>query len=134
MKHYIVEFDRNYKGLRLVGIFTDRGFRCGYVGVPKENKYYGKDYIDIGSYISCHGGLTYSSSTENSIYPVNSNLWWFGFDCIHYYDGIDAELVEKIFHRPIVIVNDMYNGNYVISQSEVMNDCISIARQLLGEE
>ena len=131
MKNYIVEFDRNYKGLRLIGIFGDRGYRCGYVGVPKENKYYGKDYMDM-DVISCHGGITFSSSTENSTYPISSNLWWFGFDCIHYGDGTDAELVEKIFHKPIV--DEMFECNYVISQSEVMSNCTSIARQLLGEE
>ena len=36
MKHYIVEFDRNYKGLRLVGIIGDMGYSCGYVGVISE--------------------------------------------------------------------------------------------------
>ena len=83
-------------------------------------------------FISCHGGLTFSSITKNSTYPISSNLWWFGFDCIHYGDGTDAELVEKIFHKPIV--DEMFEGNYVISQSEVMSNCTSIARQLLGEE
>lgn len=131
MKHYIVEFDRNYKGLRLVGIFGDRGYRCGYVGVPKENKYYGKDYMNM-DFISCHGGLTFSSGIENSTYPISSNLWWFGFDCIHLGDGTDVELVEKIFHKPIV--DNLFDDDYVISQSEVMSNCTSIARQLLGEE
>ena len=37
--------------------------------------------------IDCHGGLTYASHEENSNYPVESNLWWFGFDCSHYEDG-----------------------------------------------
>lgn len=33
-----------------------------------------------------HGGLTYSGAGEDG-YPVESDGWWFGFDCAHLGDG-----------------------------------------------
>ena len=30
-------------------------------------------------------------------YPVESDLWWFGFDCAHWGDGKDLKLAEKYF-------------------------------------
>lgn len=39
--------------------------------------------------LDCHGGLTYSTTKKDypSSYPVESKLWWHGFDCNHYKDG-----------------------------------------------
>ena len=53
--------------------------------------------INIETYFNCHGGITYSSNKENSDYPVESDLWWFGFDCAHYEDGKDLDLALKYF-------------------------------------
>ena len=53
--------------------------------------------IIIDAYFSCHGGITYAGGGENSTYPINSDLWWFGFDCGHYNDGKDLELALEIF-------------------------------------
>lgn len=99
-KKYIVESDFEYKGLRCVTIFSMNGWRNGYVGVSKGNQWYGKDCCDIErqlDYGDCHGGLTYSSQDENSEYPVESDLWWFGFDCAHYGDGKDLDLAYELF-------------------------------------
>ena len=43
---YKVESDFEYKGYRCVTIFTDRGHRCGYVGVTKNSKFYSKSFND----------------------------------------------------------------------------------------
>ena len=43
---YKVESDFEYKGYRCVVIFGDRGTRCGYVGVTKDSKFYGKSFTD----------------------------------------------------------------------------------------
>lgn len=45
----------------------------------------GKDLDTLNSpeYVfEVHGGLTYSGSGKGT-YPVESNLWWFGYDCGH---------------------------------------------------
>lgn len=33
----------------------------------------------------CHGGITFSGGNKG--YPVESDCWWFGFDCAHCDDG-----------------------------------------------
>lgn len=61
-----------YKGFPCVVLFMPMGYRCGYVRLPKKNKYYGKSYDDIP--VDCHCGLTYASRelhTQN-----DSSTWW----------------------------------------------------------
>ena len=67
-------------GLDAVIVMTSMGHRCGYVGVKRQSDLFGKDYNDIDS-IDVHGGLTYSGCDGE--YPVESELWWFGFDTAH---------------------------------------------------
>ena len=49
---------------------------CAYVELPKDHKYYGKDYVDIP--IDCHGGITYSG-----IHEKFSNGFLIGWDYGH---------------------------------------------------
>jgi hypothetical protein len=49
------------------------GYLCGYVQVPTEHPYFGKDYDDMD--IECHGDLTYSEG--------EGEVWLIGFDCAH---------------------------------------------------
>jgi hypothetical protein len=49
---------------------------CGYVGLPKGHKYYGKKYIQID--VDVHRGLTYSKKDDG--------FWVIGFDCAHFGD------------------------------------------------
>lgn len=93
MNGFIVEKDFVVDGYRCVIVGQKLGHRCGYIGVPKEHKYYGVDYDDID--IDIHGGWTYASG--NNEYPVKSDdLWWIGFDCGHYNDGKDFELIKAL--------------------------------------
>jgi hypothetical protein len=46
---------------------------CGYVGLPKGHKYYGKHYSKID--VDVHGGLTYAEKDDG--------FWVIGFDCAH---------------------------------------------------
>lgn len=41
-----------------------------------------------------HGSLTYSGG--NGKYPVESNLWWFGYDCAHHGDRASDEYLETL--------------------------------------
>ncbi|MCM1500769.1 MAG: hypothetical protein NC124_20110, partial [Clostridium sp.] len=85
--------DFEYKQHRCIVIFTDIGHRCGYVSVNENSPLWCKDY----SYFDVHGGITYSGGGKNSKYPVESDLYWFGFDCGHYYDQIDCEKLREYF-------------------------------------
>lgn len=97
-------------GLDAAIIMTYMGHRCGYVGVKRQSDLFGKDYNDIDS-IDVHGGLTYSGCDGE--YPIESDLWWFGFDTAHYGDNpeIGGQSLE-----------------YCIEQCELM------ANQLIGME
>jgi hypothetical protein len=39
--------------------------------------------VSLDCWFNVHGGLTYSGDGN---YPVESDLWWLGFDCAHYND------------------------------------------------
>jgi hypothetical protein len=55
------------------------GTLCGYVGIPKEHRFWGASYEDdelrdIGDNV--HGGITYSQQEDDG-------WWYFGFDTAH---------------------------------------------------
>lgn len=91
---YLVECEFN-EGYQCVVTFDNNGYRCGYVGIPKTHPLYGKYYDDVDC-LHCHGGVTYSGGGEKSQYPVESDLWWFGFDCGHEEDhNVPKEFVAN---------------------------------------
>lgn len=95
MKHYFIEKEFEHCGLKCVVVFTVMGFRNGYVGVPINHPLYFKD-LDAVS-LDVHGGLTYSNGGGGSYFPIESDLWWFGFDCGHFDDLNDMESYERYF-------------------------------------
>lgn len=82
-----------YKGFPCVVLFMPMGYRCGYVGLPKENKYYGKSYDDIP--VDCHCGLTYASDRLHEQKDIS--IWWIGFDCGHCCDGYDVQKIKELY-------------------------------------
>lgn len=140
MKTWIVESDFLYQGLRCVVIFGSVGHRCGYVGVPVGHELYRTEYGDAYDKLEegVHGGLTYAGISSD--YPVESNLWWLGFDCAHYGDGKDLELAKEYFKEDEVLVKQIeitieIEGMYptyepVRSQQYVENECRSLVNQI----
>lgn len=132
-KGYMVESDFIFKGYRCIVIFNVDGYRCGYVGVPKEHPAYGiSDYGTIPTSVP----LTYGSNNEND-YPVESDLWWFGFDFIHLGQGQDFILALKRFPdcKEYILemksIYDRHMGKYVvISKEEAEVDCKTLAIDL----
>ena len=59
------------------------GNLCGYVCVPKDHEYFGKEYSQID--IEVHGGLTFGE--------IAADEFWIGFDCAHSHDIIPS--IEK---------------------------------------
>ncbi len=176
MEH-IVEREFEHAGYKCVVVFTIMGHRCGYVGVPKESKLYGKNYTDklnvkmeemygktlgkrgiipwfcacfddkeervgLDLYFDVHGGLTYSGGGKNSKYPIESDLWWFGFDCIHAGDRKDYEYTMKLFPQEekrckdlMRIEREIYgkDGNtdeVIRSEEYVAEECKRLAEQI----
>jgi hypothetical protein len=78
-------------------------------------------------YFDVHGGITYAGGGENSKYPVESNLWWFGFDCAHCGDAhdimkaVEYGLMEEERAKSLKKVDDMYPiyGDEIRSQDYV---------------
>ena len=76
------------EGFTAVIIRQSRGYRCGYVGIPKAHVCANHHYDDLP--IDVHGGLTYANGYSE--YPTkNNNLYWYGFDAGHYGDGSEIE-------------------------------------------
>lgn len=90
-----IEKDFMVMGYRCVILAQYMGHRCGYIGIPKGNKFYNNHYDSID--IDVHGGLTFSSGGDGEIkYPVKSvDTWWIGFDCAHYRDAKDFDLMKS---------------------------------------
>lgn len=106
-------------GLRAVVIMTMMGHRCGYVGVDKSHALYGVSYdklYELGVYIEVHGGITYSDFSSS--YPVESDLYWFGFDCAHVGDKTSG------FSFP---------GDVLRSLDYCIGECEAMAYQLCKE-
>ena len=76
----------------------EAGYANGYVAVPKDHPYYGRDYDSID--VDVHGGLTYSCPGEaltintTGIELIEGNIsnlkdyYVFGFDTCHYGDNL----------------------------------------------
>lgn len=77
------------------------GYANGYVAVPKDHPFYGKDYDDVE--VDVHGGLTFACPGSNitaadlpetevlegCLYDLDENWWVFGFDTCHYTDSLE---------------------------------------------
>ena len=69
------------------------GALCGYVGIPKEHRFWGVSYEESDAELSeikvdVHGGLTYSAQGEDG-------WWYFGFDTSHV-DDFAPKMVEDL--------------------------------------
>ena len=54
---------------------------CGYVGIPKDHPYYGKDDYDLEGLLDVHGGVSFAAAPIED--EKHKDLWWIGFDCAH---------------------------------------------------
>lgn len=55
------------------------------------------ELVELGAYFNVHGGITYCSGGHDSKHPIESDLWWFGFDCGHCCDAPDIEKMEDLW-------------------------------------
>ena len=131
MQNFKAEKDFMIGDYRCVILGLSLGHRCDYVGLPKEHKYYNMHYELID--VDVHGGLTYSDRGNG--YPVKDDRWWIGFDCAHYTDAKDLDLLKELNDENTYnIFSDMerrYDTGGVIRTTEyVENQLIELVKQL----
>lgn len=126
-----------YKGYPCVVLFQSMGFRCGYVGLPKGNQYYEREYNFIP--IDCHCGLTYSSN--RLFHQEDKDTWWIGFDCGHACDRYDIEKIKEYYvddEEVMRSVTYMHSYHMLINEDcdfrtldYVKDECKKIVDQLI---
>ena len=119
-------------GFKCVSAIYSDGHRCGYVGIPRIHKYYGRDYDSIP--VDCHGGLTYGGYK----YPIDDNCkyYYIGFDFAHLGDGYDFDKAEQIWKDDSSVLSQLNIYRNILGQGEVRtlkdvrNECERIVKQL----
>lgn len=81
---------------------------CGYVSVPQNHPFYGKDYFEIDNRIEAHGRLTFSGKLRN----IEGR--WFGWDYAHAGD----------FTFPFVMT-----GDKLWTTQKIVNECLNVIKQ-----
>ena len=137
MKNYCIESKFVHRGLKCVVVMQRMGHRCGYVGVPKEHRLFGKNYTDYlkikkadisDKEVSGILPLMFAIMDDDERirieayfqvhggitfsggrgeYPIQVHLWWFGFDCAHYEDMNDYESAKKLFSSDLDAVRQL---------------------------
>jgi hypothetical protein len=85
-------------------------------------------------YFNVHGSLTYSGGGKGSKYPVESDLWWLGFDCAHTGDGRDADLIRKLSPERLVNIRldfHSWEGETVRTKEYVEQECRYLVDQII---
>jgi hypothetical protein len=127
---YNVEHVFESEGFKCVVVAQGAGYRCGYVGIPKTHPLYGINYNETD--FEVHGGVTYSDGGVNTKYPIESDLWWFGYDCAHYEDGNDLSLITN---PRLIEMELMYpTGGIVRTKEYCIQECVRLANQLKAVE
>jgi len=106
-------------GLPALIVLGTLGTHCGYVGVSKQHKAYGKDYSDdLLDGVQAHGGLTYAGKP-----PLikDSEFWAIGYDCGHLGDFVPA--IQKMF--PDYFTSDIWRD-----EAFCVEECEDLAHQL----
>lgn len=123
MRSHTVSAEGAASGLRFMVWELPTGYRNGYVEVPPDHPFFGKEFDHIAADLEVHGGLTFSGS----IYTDTD--WWLGFDCHHWLDKPDPTIVGGA-HLPFLGLFPSDNFGEIRSNAYVENECRGLARQI----
>jgi len=93
-KDFKIESDFMYNGYRCVVLGLSLGHRCGYVMIENPTNEMKNDAYSLN--FDVHGGITYGAYSDRYPMENKNEQFWLGFDCAHYGDGKDLELVEEL--------------------------------------
>ena len=133
-------------GLDCLIVRNRLGALCGYVGVPPEHSWHGRDYGDGGddeeedspSALDVHGGLTFSARCDEDVPPQHAichvpepgrpdDIWWFGFDCGHF---MDVQPAFEARERRMGLAPLRFGGETYKTVDYVRRQCAYLAAQL----
>lgn len=79
----------------------ESGWRCGYIGIPKNSKFFKLGYNSINEKfnILVHGDFTFADSNHDSRFGKKKGLWWIGFDCMHCGDSLSRWTLNKVIEE-----------------------------------
>lgn len=131
----VVEFQREYKGVHIVGVLKAIGYRCGYVGIKKTDK--NLKILDRINELEVHGGVTFAR-VENE-YPIKTSekLIWIGFDCAHLNDGMDCGAASQLATNKeeiifLKVLGEVNKGCHVWTAEEVESECNKLADEIIA--
>jgi hypothetical protein len=122
MKELLDDEEMNKIGNR--GVWT-------LLGLPSDEE----DRVRLGTYFMVHGGITYANGGIDSHHPIDSDLWWLGFDCGHYGDCPDYDLLEETWGDNEIVkyrLQDrwLYEDSEVRDLEYVQQECKNLADQI----
>lgn len=91
-----------------------KGWGNGYVILPKDHPFHGCDYDFLNSFVTVHGGLTYSQSEDNG-----HDGWSVGFDTAHYADTIERWPYEAVKKEAIDLLEQLIHLGEKYTREEV---------------
>lgn len=101
--------------------------------------------VCLDLYFDVHGSISFAEGGKESKYPIESDLWWLGFDCGHAGDGKDLEMVDALWGSDgrikmrLVLekkMDEMYGprDEVVRDLDYVINECKSLVDQIIVYE
>jgi hypothetical protein len=108
---------------------SDHGTRLGYVLIPTDHVWFGKDTYEL-DHVFVHGGITWSGPFENR----NVDGWWVGFDTGHGLDLPDLTLpmppaLREILETTVEIKKRSVFPMAVRDQAFVQRECELLCEQ-----
>lgn len=110
-------------------VHNPMGHRCGYVRIPPGHPWHGVPYDALD--VEVHGELTFSQQDAACGRDGADDGWWLGFDCGHWMDLPDPDLVSEEFRTFAETAACVYEGTgaEVRSTEYVKDQCALLIAQ-----
>ena len=135
-----------YEGFKWQVTHNGIGYRCGYIKVPSDHPWYGKniDHRDINS-ITVHGSITFAKPDIPCTIgeETDDNGYWLGFDAAHAGDLADLDLpfdheeskqFQQLFSENFPKRGTIKTTEYMIEQCQLLClQAVLAAKKSTGE-
>lgn len=129
-KNYKIEVVKIINNTFFFGLLNsndNNAYFNGYIIIPKNSKFYGKDYDFINKEIAIHGGFTFADFVDNK-YTI-------GFDTAHYFDNITTQNVDFVMKELRNAVDQIIHQELKYDVEKVIKKNLSnIVEQIIEKE